>query len=425
LNFFAAGRISPFSALSFRRSIHPPDEGSPLYWLTSRLPARAWGIAAALAWAGALIGLVIRAIAQPERATNTARFLRAGEAWIAGDDLYRYAENKGFVYSPLAAVLYAASTYLPTVGANILWIAINFGLLLWGLREMLRVGPFRTIPPRYHGLVFLLLFPLSLGNLDSAQPNPIVIGFVMLGVASAAQARWMLAAAAVAGAVFWKVYPLAVGMLLVLCAPVQFSWRLILVLLIGAFLPFLFQSREYVSGQYWLWWDTRTSDNRLAYDASVAPLDLWYVLVRFLGLPLDPLAYRAIQLAGAAAIAAFVAWGAWNHWPKERLLGGLFCFVCVWMTLLGLAVELHAYLLLGPAVVLAVVETWSRTAGPALRVLSLAAYGILLLAILRVAFVPRWDPAWILSLQPVGATVFLAYCILRYVVPPRMPSPRS
>ena len=353
----------------------------------------------------------------PDRATNTARFLRAGEAWIAGDDLYRYTENKGFVYSPLAAVLYAATTYLPTVGANILWIAVNFGLMLWGLLEILRSGPFRTIPARYHGLVFLLVFPLSLGNLDSAQPNPIVIGFVMLGVACAAQARWMLAAAAVAGAVFWKVYPLAVGMLLVLCAPIQFSWRLLLVLLIGAFLPFLFQSREYVAGQYWLWFDTRTSDDRLAYDAAVAPLDLWYVLVRFLGLPLHPLAYRAVQLAGAAAVAAFVAWGAWNHWPKERLLGGLFCFVSVWMTLLGPASELHTWLLLGPAVVLAVVETWSREARPALRALSLATYAILLMAILRVAFVPRWNPAWILSLQPVGAMVFLAYCVMRYVVP--------
>jgi len=372
-----------------------------------------WG--AILAWAGAIIGLAGRAILNPDRATNTARFLRAGNDWINAEPLYIYTPNKGFVYSPLAAVCYAATTYLPTILANIFWILVSAGLLLSGLWLMLNKGPFRNLPQRFHGIVYLLVFPLSLGNLDSAQANPIVIGFVMLAIGAAAMERWTFAAVALTGAVYWKVYPLAVGMLLVLVAPKKFSWRLVLFVVIGALLPFLFQKTDYVSGQYWLWYDTRVSDNRLSYSLDVAPLDLWFLLVRFGELPMSNLVYRVIQLAAAGGIAVVCLYGAWKQWATERLLGALFCLVCIWMTLLGPASELHAWLLLAPAAAFAFVESFALKTSKPLRVLSAIAYILLLLAILRVGFIPKYKELWILTLQPIAAIFFLAYTLLRYL----------
>jgi hypothetical protein len=387
----------------------------PLERLLDRIPAKLFCWGAILAWAGVVIGLAGRAIASPNRATNTARFLRAGNDWINAEPLYIYTPNKGFVYSPLCAIAYAATTWMPTVLANIFWILVSTGLLLAGLWLMLNKGPFRTLPQRYHAFVYLLVFPLSLGNLDSAQANPIVIGFVMLAIGAFAMERWTLAAVAITAAVYWKVYPLAVGMLLVLVAPKKFSWRLALFVIIGALLPFLFQKWDYVSSQYWLWYDTRTADNRLAYSLDVAPLDLWFLLVRFGELPMSNLVYRGIQLAAAGGIALICLYGAWKKWITPRLLGALFCFVSVWMTLLGPASELHAYLLLAPAAAFAFVESFSQKTSTLLRVLSGITYALLLLAILRVGFIPKYKELWVLTLQPVAAIFFLAYCLFRYL----------
>jgi len=393
------------------------SSSNALPWPLNKIPPLFFGIAAILAWAGVVLGLAVRVLLSPGRATNTARFLRAGEDWIAGSPLYIYIPNKGFVYSPLAAVCYAATTWLPTVLANIFWIVISAALLLGGLWAMLNHGPFKHIPARFHGLVYLLVFPLSLGNLDSAQANPIVIGAIMLAVGAAGAGCWWLAAAAITLAVYWKVYPLAVGLLLVLVAPRKFSWRLVLLLVAGAALPFLFQSHEYVASQYRLWFDTRMSDNRLGYSLDVAPLDLWFLLVRFGGLPLENSAYRVIQLAAAAGIAGICVWGTLRAWSPTRLLGALFCLVCVWMTLLGPASELHAYLLLAPAVTMALVECWTQPNSRLLRILATLSYLLLLLAILRVGFIPKYKDLWVLCLQPLAAIVFVVYTKLRYLVP--------
>ncbi|GAB4177879.1 MAG: hypothetical protein Fur0032_18210 [Terrimicrobiaceae bacterium] len=398
-----------------------PTKSIPLFHRAADLlgripPAITWAVAS-LAWAGALFGLAGRALLQPDRATNTARYLRAGRDWLAGENLYIYTPNKGFVYSPLCAICYAATTWLPEVVANVFWIFISGVLLLGGLWAMLNKGPFRSIPQHLQPLVYLLVFPLALGNIDSAQANPIVIGSVMLAISAAYCAKWSWAAAALGLAVFWKVYPLAVGLLLVLTAPGKFSWRLVLMLLIGAFLPFAFQNPAYVISQYHLWYDTRTSDNRLEYSLDVAPLDLWFVLVRFAGLPIDPLFYRILQLAAAVAIAAVVAWGTWKKWASDRLMGALFCLVCVWMTLLGPASELHAYLLLGPAVCLSLAATMTGLSRPIERGLILATYILLLLAILRVGFIPKYKELWILTLQPLAAVLFLMFAVLRYLRP--------
>jgi len=393
------------------------SSSNALPWPLNKISPLFFGIAAILAWAGVVLGLAVRVLLSPGRATNTARFLRAGEDWIAGSPLYIYIPNKGFVYSPLAAVCYAATTWLPTVLANIFWIVISAALLLGGLWAMLNHGPFKHIPARFHGLVYLLVFPLSLGNLDSAQANPIVIGAIMLAVGAAGAGCWWLAAAAITLAVYWKVYPLAVGLLLVLVAPRKFSWRLVLLLVAGAALPFLFQSHEYVASQYRLWFDTRMSDNRLGYSLDVAPLDLWFLLVRFGGLPLENSAYRVIQLAAAAGIAGICVWGTLRAWSPTRLLGALFCLVCVWMTLLGPASELHAYLLLAPAVTMALVECWTQPNSRLLRILATLSYLLLLLAILRVGFIPKYKDLWVLCLQPLAAIVFVVYTKLRYLVP--------
>lgn len=377
--------------------------------------ARRWRTLAIVGWLTVCVVILGIFIARPDKVTGFAPYLRGADRWLDGLDLYSTKPNKGFVYSPLAAVFFSPFTLVPPAVANVLWRLLSIACLLGGLWSVLRFGPFDRIPARFHGLVYLLLLPLSLSNIDSGQANPIVIGLLMAGLAAACTGRWTLAALAVAAAVHWKIYPLVAGLLLCVVAPKKFPWRFLLAVALMATLPFLFQKPAYVVEQYREWFTTRLSDNRLAYDLAIAPLDLWFLLVRVAGLPLTETAYNLLRAATGAAIAAFCLVGALRRWPAERLLGGLFAFVCSWMVLLGPASEWLTYLLLAPAACLAVVDVLTRPTDRITRAAALAAYAILLLAVLRVGFIPKIQTPLLLALQPLGAVAYLTYALRRYL----------
>jgi len=374
-----------------------------------------WRTLALLAWGITLLVFVIMFFAKPERVTGFAPYLRGAHNWLEGDAMYSFQPNKGFVYSPLIAVFFSSLTWVSVPVANILWRLMSAGILLVGIGSVLKIGPFSDVPKHLRGLVFLLILPIAAGNLDSGQANPIVVGLLMIGVAGACAGRWTIAAIAVAGAFYWKIYPITLGMLLVLVAPVKFGWRFVLALLVMGLLPFLFQNQDYVVRQYQQWVETRMVDNRLTYPIVIAPLDLWFLLVRIGHLPLSETGYHILRLAGGAAIAGFCLYGRWKAWPKERILAGLFSLACVWMLLLGPASESLTYLILVPAAAIGVVESFSFRMHSAARIAAVIGYGFLLLAILRVGFFSKWQDAWQLALQPVGALFFLAYCLMRYL----------
>lgn len=377
-------------------------------------PARRWRTLAVLGWATVCVVFVVMFLVKPEKVTGFAPYLRGATRWMEGLDLYDYRPNKGFVYSPLAAVFFSLFTFVPPFLANILWRLLSIAVLVGGTWSVLRFGPFDRIPARFRGLVFLLLLPLSMSNLDSGQANPMVIGLLMAGLAAACRRHWTWCALAVAAAVHWKVYPLVAGLLLIVVAPGKFTGRFILALALMAAVPFLFQGTDYVVRQYHEWMATRLADNRLAYDLKIAPLDLWFVLVCVIGLPLSEVGYTLLRGAAGAGIALFCLLGTLRHWPAERLFGGLFAFVCAWMVLLGPATEWLTYLLLAPAAALAVVESLTRPTARWLRVTALLSYGILLVAVLRVGFFPKFQTPWLLALQPLAAIIFVLFAIRRY-----------
>ena len=386
-----------------------PAKPSLFQWLD-----RFWNPIAILAWTIALSAIVGKILASPDRVTNVNRFLKAGRAWIEGSPLYIYTPNKGFVYGPFSAVCYAMVSYLPDVWPRILWCLLSAALLLGGMWAMMSSGPFSQLPARRRGLAFLLVLPLALGNFDSAQANAFLAGLIMIAFAAASSERWTIAAIALAVAIHWKVYPLVAGMLLVLLFPRRFTWQFVLAIVIIGLIPFLFQKSSYVIDQYQLWYDTRTADNRLEYSLAIAPRDLWFVLVQAAGLPISQTVYRAIQAVLGLAIAVYCLWGKVNNLPSERLLAGAFSLVCAWMTLLGPASELYTYLLVAPAVAFEIVATFSRRSDAVSRSLVLTAFLFLLAAILRVGFFPRYENAYVLSLQPLGALFFFVYSLRNY-----------
>jgi hypothetical protein len=368
-----------------------------------------WNIAALAVWLVIFLALAVRTLANPNRATAFTVYRLAGSHWITAQHLY--GDWRGFVYSPIAAVLFAPFGSLPPGWGNLCWTWLNAGLFLLGVAAVLASGIYPGIKPRHRGIVFLLIVPLVLGNLDTGQANPTVIGLLLLAIAAVPAERWSLAALCVAIPTYFKIYPLAVGLIFFLIAPRKFGWRLLLALLVLGILPFLFQHWSYVSQQYHEWIATRSADDRRLYPLKDVPLDLWFLLVRFGHLPIPGFAYTAFQVLSGGAIALFCLIGVHKNWPTERVLAGMLALVCVWMTLCGPATELQTYVLLAPAVVLTLVNAFRDPRSTWLRVGFLVVYLLMVLAVARTSFLPSQKGLWILTIQPVAAILSLVCCV--------------
>jgi hypothetical protein len=379
-------------------------------WLKS---LSAWNIGALAVWTIVFLGLAIRTLTNPHRATAFTVYRLAGIHWSSAQHLY--GDWRGFVYSPLAAVFFAPFGLLPPGLGNLCWTWLNAAIFLLGVYALMSSGIYPGIKPRYHGIVYLLLVPLVLGNLDTGQANPTVIGLVLLAVGAVPAERWCVAALCIAAATYLKIYPLAVGLILFLMAPRRLGWRLLLALLALGFLPFLFQHWSYVSQQYHEWISTRSADDRRLYPIKDVPLDLWFLLVRLGHLPIPGLVYSAFQVLSGGAIALFCLAGIWRHWRKERLMAAILALLCIWMTLCGPATELQTYVLLAPAVVLTVVDAVFGSRPRSLRIGLLLVYLLMVLAVARTSFLPSEKGLWILTLQPLAAIVFLVCCLVWFV----------
>jgi Glycosyltransferase family 87 len=370
---------------------------------------RPWNICAGIVWGVVLVVIIVRPILLSHRGTSFDTYHLAGSHWLHGENIY--SQWMGFVYSPVVAAFFAPFAWIPALPANILWRILNAAFLLGGLAAVLRTKLFAGIKERNFGLLYLLLVPLAIGNIDISQANPLVEGLLLLAIAAVYVERWDMAAFCIAIATCYKIYPIAVGLLICLIAPRRFSWRMLIALLLLLVLPFLFQHWSYVSSQYQAWISTRTSDDRRQWPIEKLPLDLWF-LIHWVGhLPISAKIYTLIQLGTAGALALFCAVQTWNGWAKNRVLIGLFCLVSIWMTLCGPATESYTYLILTPAVILALVQAFDAHQPARLRILVSAAFILQLLAATRASFLPHFKPFWALSLQPFSAIVFLVYAL--------------
>jgi hypothetical protein len=367
-----------------------------------------WTVTAWISWAVALLVLVVRFCPGCPRAYAFNDYMLAGSHWIHGE--YLYANWRGFIYSPITAAFFAPFACLPPAVAYILWLLLNVAVLLGGLATLLQTTFVSVINRAYGGIIYLLLLPFALGNLEVGQANALVIGLLMFSVAAVRVERWNTAALCVAIPTFFKIYPLAIGMLICAIAPRRFGWRLLIALVILGAAPFLFQHWFYVSDQYHAWVTTRTSDDRLNYSINYVPLDLWFLL-RFVGhLPIPSWFYTLIQLGTGAGLALFCIWGKWRHWRTERVLGALFFLGSIWMVLCGPATESHTYLLLAPALVLGLVQSFNRWHPAWLRAMVCATYVLqFVYHITKTSYLFHLTAQWIHSAQPISALLLLGY----------------
>jgi hypothetical protein len=245
---------------------------------------------------------------------------------------------------------------------------------------------------------------------------------LLAAMAASSRERWTLAAFCIGLATALKLYPVAVGLLLMAAYPRRFALRLLLVVGFLALLPFFLQNPNYVADQYVHWFERLGHNDRKFWPLEAAYRDLW-LLFRVTHLPLPPVAYLGIQLLSAAGCAVLCVAGRLRNLPRTEVLLGVFALGSCWMMLCGPATESCTYVLLSPVLAWAVLRSSHQPRLP-LRLLPRLAFGLLLAAVLAGAL-PGTARVHGLGLQPLGALLLaMSYAaefvpsLLRTAVPP-------
>ena len=339
----------------------------PRFLRAERMVGLDWGQLALLVWTVVLLVVCVRTAIQPRTRSLFYTWASAGSDWVHGRNLYvheDWTDLDQFRYSPLVAASFAPLSLLNERLGNVVWRLFDAGVFLGGLWWWLRTVLPGSLTNSLKALIVLLVVPLALASLNNGQTNPLVIGFLLAATAALHDERWNLAALFITAACALKLYPIAVGALLVLVYPRQLSWRLALMLLGAALVPFCLRQPAYVLDQYQQWYrllGTNTDRRYLPPELSITYRDLW-LLFRVAGVPITPAVYLGIQLATAALCAALCGAANWLRVSKAKQLTAALMLGCCWMTLCGPATESSSFVQVAPALAWALVaarrEEW-------------------------------------------------------------------
>lgn len=302
-----------------------------------------------------IVGIVsIRCFIKPRANSVYPIFSAAAQRWLAGSDLYG-TEGEPYRYSPVVTAFFIPLSTLPDRVSGALWRLLNSFVYLTAFMWWCRVVLPRSLTVNHLGLLLLLIVPLSIGSLNNGQSNALVLGLLLAGVAAAATERLTLSAGCVALACLFKLYPIAIGLLLSVVLGRRFATRLAIALTIGLAVPFLLQRPDYVVAQYAGWIEHLRSDDRQLLSA-----DLWYRDIRLLlhtcDLNLSGKIYPWLQLLVGAGIAGLCLTVRRRAQDQRALLTAMFALGTCWMTLFGSATESSTYILLAPSLAWAVVD---------------------------------------------------------------------
>ena len=362
-------------------------------------------------WTILLAAVCIKPLFAPTSGTVFITYLKAGEEFSAGRPLYnvihQFTDN--YRYPPIVAVGFVPFTLLPPGFGSVVWRLFGVAGFLTGLAAWARhLRPDVSLP-----LLFLLAIPLSIGSLSNAQANTHVAGLMLWGSVLACRGNWFSAALLVAAATTFKGYPIALGGLLALLAPVRFGLPLILGVAAGFALPYAFQSPEYITTQYQLLFDNLGNDDRSSRPLFAGYQD-FHMLLRVFGINIPRNDYAYVQAATGLAAAGLILWLRFRGMSRsDAALNALAIGLC-WMCVFNPAIEASTYILMAPLMAFELV--------PARRPLwvKLAAYsggGLFLLSVIVFAFPHAiHQPVIALGVLPMGAALIAIATIARTVM---------
>jgi hypothetical protein len=373
-------------------------QGSPVISLEDRPKTGSFSNRFVIAlWMTVLLIIAVRVALFYQQHNAYVTYVDAGRKWIESQPLY--STTRGFVYSPLIAAFFAPFAWLPVWLGALIWrlltVAVFIGTIFWWLRA----GLHNRIPRSSYWLVFLMLLPLSLGNFNNGQINPLLIGLLMTAVLAAYSKRWAISAVCIGIAAYLKIYPLAVGLLMVLIYPRQLGWRLAVTLIVLGALSFVLQQPAYVFEQYQRWFSARAADHRGIIMNIGMVLKAVYI---------NPSSneFVAIQVLSGLAVAGVCLFGRLKKWAEERLLVCLFTLGSCWMLLFGPATEDATYVMLAPALVFALVQAFHQSTPSWMRNSLCASFALLLIAQVLSSYFSYKKGVYSMAVEPLGGLIF-------------------
>jgi hypothetical protein len=327
-------------------------------WSTlARLALLAWTI---------LLGVVcMRCLIWPRVHSVYPIYSKAGDDWAQGNSLYFASgtdQKTTYRYSPFVAILHLPLYALPEGLGGAAERLLTTLVFLLGCHWWLAAGVPHVLSDKQKGLIFLLGVPLTIGTVNNGQLNLLVMGLLLAAATATVKSRWWLAGACIALATGTKIYPLAVGLLLVVLSPRKLTLPLLVCLAAVIGLPFLCQSPSYVLAQYADWYRVLVQDDRKFLPPGAMYRDLW-LMFRDLQIPITAHAYAVVQLATAAGCGALCFLAKKRGWSAPALATLALNLGTCWMMLCGPATEPCTYAMLAPVLVyLAIVairpEAW-------------------------------------------------------------------
>jgi hypothetical protein len=268
----------------------------------------------------------------------------------------------------------------------------------------------------------LVIFSYT-GCLSNGQCSCIVIGCLLGAIAACCTDRWTLAAILLTLATTLKLYPVAMGLLLVLLYPRRFGWRFALTMLVAFSLPFLLRPGTMLE-EHRRWWWHLVNDAKTALSITSWDQDLRLLLYRVFHLELSARLFMSLQVVVAGLIALVAVAGQRAGWPRRMLLSRVLGLVACWMTVLGMATEPSTYILLAPTLAWSLWETWLRPSrrsvihgrnspgGVGSRTVLVAAYLLFLTGYVFLWF-PWGKRANSYGPEPLGGLLLLGYLLVR------------
>ena len=212
----------------------------------------------------------------------------------------------GYRYSPAFAVAFTPLAYLPDRLGMMLWNVGSIAFLVWALHVLVRdVLPGDWPPQRESAFLTLVLVGSAVG-IWSGQSNAILTASILLALAAIIRQRWWMASILLAVAVFIKIWPLAIVMLLVVFWPRQLTVRFAVTCVALALVPFLTRPPSTVVWQYHEWYAGLTGPLQGRWGGYRDAWTIWEQFCR----PNQPNhhAYMALQLTAALGVLAWCCW---------------------------------------------------------------------------------------------------------------------
>jgi len=347
-------------------------------------------------WLAVVAGVAVHAGLKPHSNTLYKVFHSGGARWLAGENLYPHVDE--YIYSPFAAAFFAPFALLPDGVAGVLWRLICIAACAGGIAAWLRPVP-RELAVR----AWLLILPLSAGDFFNGQANPLMIGLLMLAILACRRERWFLAALCVAICTYFKVYPLAMGLLLCVLHPRKFPLRLVLAIALLFGLSLVLQHPAYAWAQYVNWVHSLPRDPRRTLNYFGTYRDFWLIL-RVLRVPINVQGWAVLQAASGAALALYLFLLRRRGLSPELLDLLLLALGTCWMLLFGPATESSTYMILAPSLALVMLR-WLDDR----KYLPFAAigYAFLIASQMITSWAHLHQSAYTHLIQPVGTLIFV------------------